>query len=264
MARGTQHRKRRPRPHARTAASAIVAPAKPRKQKPPQWQDQLFFARLRAHAKWMFVLLAIVFALGFVVFGVGSGSNGVSSALQNAFNFGGGGTTGPSISSLQKKVDAHPKDAASWRALATAYETKHETQLAITALERYTTLKPKDTSSLQELASQYTSLADTYNTQAQNAEIAAQTANLAPSFLPSSTSTIGKAFATGGPLRTRSRARTSARRARRRRRRSVSSTPSKRRPRVRTTGSPNSRRPTRRCGSSSGRPPRERTTRPPR
>jgi cytochrome c-type biogenesis protein CcmH/NrfG len=159
----------------------------------------LFFARLRAHAKWMFVLLAIVFALGFVVFGVGSGSNGVSSALQNAFNFG-GGTTGPSISSLQKKVAAHPNDAASWRALATAYETKHEPQLAITALEKYTALKPKDTSALQELASQYTSLADTYNTQAQNAEVAAQTANLAPSFLPSSSSTIGKAFTTGGPL----------------------------------------------------------------
>jgi cytochrome c-type biogenesis protein CcmH/NrfG len=147
----------------------------------------------------MFVLLAIVFALGFVVFGVGSGSNGVSSALQNAFNFG-GGTTGPSISSLKKKTTAHPNDAANWRALATAYETKHDTQSAISALESYSALKPKDASALQELASQYTSLADTYNTQAQNAEIAAQTANLAPSFLPSSSSTIGKAFATNGPL----------------------------------------------------------------
>jgi len=55
------------------------------------------------HAKWAFVLLAIVFALSFVVFGVGSGSTGISSVLQNAFNFGGGG--GSSISSLAKKVE---------------------------------------------------------------------------------------------------------------------------------------------------------------
>jgi cytochrome c-type biogenesis protein CcmH/NrfG len=147
----------------------------------------------------MFVLLAIVFALGFVVFGVGSGSNGVSSALQNAFNFG-GSSSGPSVSSLQKKVAAHPKDAASWRALATAYETKHDPQLAITALEHYTALKPKDISALQELASQYTSQADTYNTQAQNAEVTAQTENLGSAFLPLSSSALGKAFATGGAL----------------------------------------------------------------
>ena len=37
----------------------------------------------------MFVLLAVAFALGFVIFGVGSGSTGISDALQNAFNFGG-------------------------------------------------------------------------------------------------------------------------------------------------------------------------------
>ena len=69
MARGTQHRKRRPAQNAR--ASSVAAP--PHKQRPPQWQEELFFQRLRNHAKWMFVLLALVFALGFVFFGVGSG-----------------------------------------------------------------------------------------------------------------------------------------------------------------------------------------------
>ena len=34
----------------------------------------MFFPKLRAHAKWVFVLLAIVFAGGFVFLGVGSGS----------------------------------------------------------------------------------------------------------------------------------------------------------------------------------------------
>ena len=148
----------------------------------------------------MFVLLAVVFGAGFVLFGVGSGSNGISDALQGAFNFG-GGSSGPSISSLQKKVTKNPSDAASWRALATAYETKHNTQNAIDALVRYTELKPKDASGLQELATEYTTLADTYNTQAQNAEIQSATANLAPTFLPSSRTPFGKAFtSTTGPL----------------------------------------------------------------
>ncbi|HEY2327616.1 MAG TPA: tetratricopeptide repeat protein [Gaiellaceae bacterium] len=105
------------------------------------------------------------------------------------------------MSNLEKKVAKNPKNAADWRALATAYETKHDTQGAITALQHYTQLKPKDQSGLQELATEYTSLADTYNTQAQSAEIAQETANLSPTFLPASNTSLGKAFtSTTGPL----------------------------------------------------------------
>ena len=50
----------------------------------------------------------LAFGLGFVIFGVGSGSTGISDALQNAFNFGSSGT---SISSLEKKVAKHPENA---------------------------------------------------------------------------------------------------------------------------------------------------------
>ena len=32
----------------------------------------MFFPRLRRQAKWMFVFLALVFGVGFVIFGVGS------------------------------------------------------------------------------------------------------------------------------------------------------------------------------------------------
>ncbi|MDX6507756.1 MAG: hypothetical protein QOG06_2400, partial [Gaiellaceae bacterium] len=63
MARGAaQARKPRPKPE-------------PRRKKPaaPSWEEQLFFSRLRRHAKVIYVLLALVFALGFVVLGVGSG-----------------------------------------------------------------------------------------------------------------------------------------------------------------------------------------------
>ena len=88
MARGTQHRKRRPAPNARTAAVTHT-----RRQKPPQWQEQLFFQRLRNHAKWAYVGLAVAFVLGFVLLGVGSGSTGISDVLGNAFSVGSGGGT---------------------------------------------------------------------------------------------------------------------------------------------------------------------------
>jgi cytochrome c-type biogenesis protein CcmH/NrfG len=187
VARGTQHRKRRP---AQDARAAVVAA--PRKQRPPQWQEQLFFQRLRVHAKWMFVLLAVVFALGFVVFGVGSGS-GVGQVLQNFFSNSSGGS-GASIGSLEHKVAKHPDDASAWRDLATAYEQKQRTQDAVTALQRYTALRPKDAGALSELASQYTSLAQQKYGDYANAAQEAQLAAPQSTFAPPATTPLGKAF----------------------------------------------------------------------
>ncbi len=146
------------------------------------------------HAKWAFVFLALVFGVGFVVFGVGSGSTGVSSALQNAFNFGGGG--GTSISSLQKKVAKNPKDAKAWRDLATEYETKHDTKNAVSALERYIALRPKSQDALLDVAGQYQQLAQTYATEYSNLQTQAALAEIPSSaFPPPSTTPLGKAFA---------------------------------------------------------------------
>ena len=188
MARGTQHRKRRPTQNAR--AAAVAAPAK--KQRPPQWQEQLFFQRLRTHAKWAYVALAAAFVLTFVLLGVGSGSTGLGDALQNAFNFGSSG--GTSIGKLENKVQKHPMDANAWRDLATAYEQKQRTQDAITALERYTALRTKDSAALDELASQYTTLAQNYATDYQTAQADAQAAQPSTAFAPSSSTTFGKIF----------------------------------------------------------------------
>jgi Flp pilus assembly protein TadD len=189
VARGTQHRKRRPAANARAAAVAA-----PKRQKPPEWQEQLFFQRLRNHAKWAYVGLAVAFMLGFVLLGVGSGSTGISDVLQNAFNFGSSG--GTSVSKLQKKVDQNPSNAADWRDLATALEQKQRTQEAVNALERYVALRPKDQTALQELAGQYGTLANTYATDYSNAQAdAAQHASPAATFAPPSTTPFGKAFA---------------------------------------------------------------------
>ena len=98
----------------------------------------------------------MAFVLGFVLLGVGSGSTGLSDVFQNAFNF--GSSNGTSIGSLQKKVSKQPQDATAWRDLATAYEQKQRTSDAVSALERYTALRPKDQNALGELASQYTTL----------------------------------------------------------------------------------------------------------
>jgi tetratricopeptide (TPR) repeat protein len=187
VARGTQHRKRRPRANA--VATAPVA-ARRHKQKPPQWQEELFFQRLRNHAKWIYVGLAVTFVLGFVLLGVGSGSTGIGDALQNAFNFGSNG--GSSISSLQHKVAKSPNDAKAWRDLATAYEQKQRTADAVTALERLTQLHPKDTGTLAELASEYQSLSTTYGNEYSAAQTAAQAAAPSTAFAPPASSPFGK------------------------------------------------------------------------
>jgi cytochrome c-type biogenesis protein CcmH/NrfG len=193
VARGSQHRKRRTGPNARKPATAPSVAAA-RKQRPPEWQEQLFFQRLRVHAKWAFVLLAMVFGLGFVFLGIGSGSNGITDALQNAFNFG-KASGGASISSLEHKTQRNPLDAKAWRDLATAYETKQRTNDAIVALAQYTGLRPKDVDALGELANAYNQQANQY-AQDYQSSLQASAVLLPPvaAFPPASTSPLGKAL----------------------------------------------------------------------
>ena len=191
MARGTQHRKRRPRANA-AVATAPAAKPKP-KVKHASWEDQLFFNRLRRHAKWVYIGLAVVFAAGFVFLGVGSGSTGIGDILQNFFSR--GSSSGTSISSLQKKAREHPKDAQAWRDLATRLEQKQRTDEAIAALKRYTALRPKNQDVLSELAGLYAQRASDYRTEASNASAQSQVVSPGGLFAPPSTSPFGKAFA---------------------------------------------------------------------
>lgn len=127
----------------------------------------MFFPRLRRHARWMFLLLALVFALGFVGFGVGAGGIGFGDILK-----GKGGSSGvPSVSEAQKRVNENPKDPQAFRDLATALETEGNTTDAIQALQSYTQLKPKNADALRELAGLYLQQATAANTRAQNAQL---------------------------------------------------------------------------------------------
>src|SRR6266498_1693259 len=98
MARGAAQARRQQRPKE---------PPKKRKRAAPAYEQTMFFPRLRRQAKWVFVFLALVFAVGFVAFGVGSGSSGISDILRG--NFGGGGTSSQ-IKDDQKKIKANPNN----------------------------------------------------------------------------------------------------------------------------------------------------------
>ena len=72
----------------------------------------MFFTRLRRHAKWMFVFLALAFGVGFVVFNVGSGGGGtgIGDLLLTPE---GSGTDAPSAGEAREREAAgHPAHAA--------------------------------------------------------------------------------------------------------------------------------------------------------
>jgi tetratricopeptide (TPR) repeat protein len=111
----------------------------------------MFFPRLRRQAKWVFLFLALVFALGFVGFGVGAGGVGVGDIFRDA-----AGDSGvPSVSEAEKRVSENPRDAQAFRDLATAHQAEGSTDDAIEALEGYIGLRPKDADALRELAGLY-------------------------------------------------------------------------------------------------------------
>jgi tetratricopeptide (TPR) repeat protein len=142
MARFDKSSTKRPKPNA-----AVAATRSGKRSTAPSIEDTMFFPRLRRHAKWMFVFLAVALGGGFVLFGVGAGGTGVGDILR------GGGSSGvPSISSATKKTEKNPQDIQAWKDLSTALQTDGQTQEAIDAQKHVVALAPKDTDALRELA----------------------------------------------------------------------------------------------------------------
>jgi len=162
MARFEKSRPKSPKPHAAVAA-------RPRASTAPSIEDTMFFPRLRRHAKWMFVFLALVFALGFVVFGVGAGGTGIGDIFRDQ----GGTSSGQSVSDAQKNAAESPKSVQAWRDLSTAYQTEGDTAGAIDALNRAIALKPKSPDAYRELAGLHLTRATEYQQQLQQAQITA-------------------------------------------------------------------------------------------
>ena len=154
--------------------------------------QQLFFMRLRRKAKFMYVILAVLFAITFAFLGVGSGTNGGLDQLFSGLNI--FSHSGTSVSKAQSEIKKHPDDAKGYRDLATAYEGKGDTPSAIAALQSYTTQKPKDASAWNELGGLQLTQAQSYLAQYQSASQSAQLAAPSQSFLP--TGKLGTALGT--------------------------------------------------------------------
>jgi tetratricopeptide (TPR) repeat protein len=155
----------------------------------------MFFPRLRNQAKWAFVFLIIVFAGGFIFLGVGSGGLDLGQLMRDAF--GNGGSSGPSISEAQKKVDERPLNALYRKQLAQAYESKGRTDEAIAAWGEYGKLRPKDVVALRHLGDLELGQANTAFQAAQLASLQQSQAAAGNQFRPSGTSTnkLGQALA---------------------------------------------------------------------
>ena len=146
--------------------AAVAAPRGRKRSAAPSYEDTMFFPRLRRHAKWMFVFLAVALGGGFVLFGVGAGGTGVGDLFR-----GNGSGGSPSVAKAQKQTEENPKDVAAWRALSTAYQTDGKIDDAISAQNQVVTLAPKDADALRELASLYLSQTSARQRDAQIAQL---------------------------------------------------------------------------------------------
>jgi tetratricopeptide (TPR) repeat protein len=154
--------------------------------------QQLFFSKLRRRAKPAYLVLAVLFAVTFAFLGVGSGSNSGLDQLFSGLNIFGGG--GNSVSKALKEVQKHPTDPKGFRDLATAYEAKGDTGNAVSALQQYTNLKPKDAAVWSELGGLQMTQAQDYVTRYQAAYSNQQLAAPSAAFRP--TGKLGTALGT--------------------------------------------------------------------
>lgn len=138
----------------------------------------MFFPRLRKHAKWMFVFLAVFFGLGFVAFGVGAGGVGFGDIFRDSSGSGGA----PSVGKAEKETQENPQSIQAWRDLATAYQTDGSIPDAIGALQMATSLKGAGPDVYRELAGLYLAQATTKQQEAQQIQYAASFAGATQNF----------------------------------------------------------------------------------
>jgi Tfp pilus assembly protein PilF len=184
MARGAAQARRRQRPKE---------PPKKRKRAAPAYEQTMFFPRLRRQAKWVFVFLALVFAVGFVAFGVGSGSSGISDILRGNF-FGGGGTSTSSLAKQkQKAIARNPKDISAYLDLAGIYQQDQDEAKALATLRKAEQVAPENFDVLNRIAGIYSGQAELERQAAQNAQIVYFESTVSPPGLDPS-STLGQAI----------------------------------------------------------------------
>jgi tetratricopeptide (TPR) repeat protein len=159
----------------------------------------MFFPRLRRQAKWMFVFLALVFGVGFVVFGVGGNLPGTG--IGDIFAGLGQGEGGPSEGDAREKIEESPSDPDGYFELATALQQNGKINEAITPLSRYVELRPRDRNALNQLAGLY--LTKARRAQDEAGRIQLQVSELTGAgFVPDQSSQFGQRFGQGQIVQT--------------------------------------------------------------
>ena len=155
----------------------------------------MFFPRLRRQAKWMFVFLAVVFGLGYVIFNVGGTipGTGLGDVLQGL----GQGTSGPSVGDAEQKIEDNPNDPTGYRELANALQRDQRADEAVAPLTRYLQFRPKDRAALSQLAGIYLTQAQQAQDRAQLAQFQLQQVTGGDLFVPGQSSQFGQRFGTG-------------------------------------------------------------------
>ena len=162
MARAQAQRRKNSRTRARRSSSSA--------------EDLMFFPKLRRNAKWVFLLLAMVFGLSFVFLGVGTGVGGTSigDVLRDFFTSSG---ASQDLDSLKDDAAKNPKDRTAQIAYANALQSAGQTTAAIAVLQNYTTANPKDADALRQLAAFWGAAATKARDEAQAASVVAAQAS---------------------------------------------------------------------------------------
>jgi tetratricopeptide (TPR) repeat protein len=173
-------------------AAQAQAAAKPRRDRKHASggnpNQDLFFMRLRRKQKWVFLGLAVVFAVSFTLLGVGSGTGGGLTQLWNSIFAG----NSDAVSKAQGEVKTDP--AKGYRDLALAYQTQGDLANAVTAMNSYLQVKKTDASGWTQLAGYYQQQGQTAYTQYQ--QVLASTQIQSPSSVIAPTGKLAGAFGT--------------------------------------------------------------------
>jgi tetratricopeptide (TPR) repeat protein len=156
-------------------------------------EADMFFPKLRRQAKWVFIFLALSFAVGFVVFGVGSGTGGTG--IGDLLQGGGGGSSGPSVSDAQGKIKKG--DLVAYKELADAYRQDGKLDQAISAGEQYLKVRPNDYEYMRTVAGDYEGQASQQRDQATVIQDEVTSSTGGTTFAPPGNSLLGRALQPG-------------------------------------------------------------------
>jgi tetratricopeptide (TPR) repeat protein len=175
MARSQAQRRRRARSHARVSARSA--------------EDLMFFPKLRRRAKWVFLLLALAFGIGFLAFGVGTGVPGanIGDIFQDIIGQR-GADEGTSIGDARERAQKSPGSAEAQFELVTALQSAGRTREAIAVLERLTARQPNNAEAIEQLAALWGAQAADARDEAESWTLVQQEASIRRIFAPANQS----------------------------------------------------------------------------